>query len=156
MCHFKYCWPITPSLILNQFVICMMFLEAVLMKSYCRMILFIVPIVFDRYHPDKNVSNPEASELFKEVAYSYSILSDPEKRRQYDTSGFEVCSLVESARLISTSISLFCIFCYHYNACAFRQLFCSIRSFIKYSLDAKIPVWLLYFNLQYVKVVTFY
>jgi DnaJ-class molecular chaperone len=44
----------------------------------------------DRYHPDKNASNPEASELFKEVAYSYSILSDPEKRRQYDSDGFEV------------------------------------------------------------------
>ncbi|KAJ6721166.1 DNAJ DOMAIN (PROKARYOTIC HEAT SHOCK PROTEIN) [Salix viminalis] len=42
-----------------------------------------------RYHPDKNASNPEASELFKEVAYSYSILSDPEKRRQYDSAGFE-------------------------------------------------------------------
>ncbi|KAL3631343.1 Chaperone protein dnaJ 15 [Castilleja foliolosa] len=42
-----------------------------------------------KYHPDKNANNPEASELFKEVAYSYSILSDPEKRRQYDSSGFE-------------------------------------------------------------------
>ncbi|XP_019240921.1 PREDICTED: chaperone protein dnaJ 15-like, partial [Nicotiana attenuata] len=41
------------------------------------------------YHPDKNASNPEASELFKEVAYSYNILSDPEKRRQYDMAGFE-------------------------------------------------------------------
>ncbi|XP_051122575.1 chaperone protein dnaJ 15-like isoform X2 [Andrographis paniculata] len=42
-----------------------------------------------KYHPDKNANNPEASELFKEVAYSYNILSDPEKRRQYDLSGFE-------------------------------------------------------------------
>lgn len=42
-----------------------------------------------KYHPDKNGSNPEASDLFKEVAYSYSILSDPEKRRHYDTAGFE-------------------------------------------------------------------
>ncbi|KAL8232332.1 hypothetical protein R6Q57_002110 [Mikania cordata] len=41
-----------------------------------------------KYHPDKNASNPGASELFKEVAYSYSILSDPEKRRQYDNSGW--------------------------------------------------------------------
>ncbi|KAL9364664.1 hypothetical protein Peur_042537 [Populus x canadensis] len=42
-----------------------------------------------KYHPDKNASNPEASELFTEVTYSYSILSDPEKRRQYDSAGFE-------------------------------------------------------------------
>lgn len=42
-----------------------------------------------KYHPDKNASNPEASEHFKEVAYSYNILSDPEKRRQYDMAGFE-------------------------------------------------------------------
>uniref|UniRef100_A0A1D1XGL0 Chaperone protein dnaJ 15 n=1 Tax=Anthurium amnicola TaxID=1678845 RepID=A0A1D1XGL0_9ARAE len=41
-----------------------------------------------KYHPDKNASNPEASELFKEVAFSYNILSDPEKRRQYDIAGF--------------------------------------------------------------------
>lgn len=44
----------------------------------------------NRYHPDKNANNPEASELFQEVAYAYSILSDPEKRRQYDAAGFEV------------------------------------------------------------------
>lgn len=43
-----------------------------------------------RYHPDKNTNNPEASEQFKEVAFSYNILSDPEKKRQYDTAGFEV------------------------------------------------------------------
>ncbi|KAI9088553.1 hypothetical protein K1719_029667 [Acacia pycnantha] len=42
-----------------------------------------------KYHPDKNADNPAASELFKEVAFSYSILSDPEKRRQYDSAGFE-------------------------------------------------------------------
>ncbi|KAJ8445316.1 hypothetical protein Cgig2_010674 [Carnegiea gigantea] len=43
-----------------------------------------------KYHPDKNANNPEAAELFKEVAYSYNILSDPEKRRQYDAAGFEI------------------------------------------------------------------
>ncbi|GAB2297019.1 Chaperone protein dnaJ 15 [Dionaea muscipula] len=42
-----------------------------------------------KYHPDKNANNAEASELFKEVAYAYGILSDPEKRRQYDVAGFE-------------------------------------------------------------------
>ena len=47
-------------------------------------------ILLDRFHPDKNVDTPEAAEKFKEIAYSYGILSDPEKRRQYDMSGFEV------------------------------------------------------------------
>ncbi|ERN16797.1 hypothetical protein AMTRI_Chr02g263990 [Amborella trichopoda] len=42
-----------------------------------------------KYHPDKNASNPEASELFKEVAFSYNILSDPERRRQYDSGGYQ-------------------------------------------------------------------
>lgn len=51
-----------------------------------------ITMLMGRYHPDKNTNNPEAAELFKEVAYSYSILSDPEKRRQYDSAGFEVCS----------------------------------------------------------------
>ncbi|ERM99594.1 hypothetical protein AMTRI_Chr10g230560 [Amborella trichopoda] len=42
-----------------------------------------------RYHPDKNANNPEAADTFKEVTFSYNILSDPDKRRQYDTAGFE-------------------------------------------------------------------
>eukprot|EP00850_Spirogloea_muscicola_P022725 SM000308S11835 [mRNA] locus=s308:52843:56001:- [translate_table: standard] len=46
-----------------------------------------------KYHPDKNANNPAASEQFKEVAYSYGILSDPDKRRQYDTLGFEAVDL---------------------------------------------------------------
>ncbi|MBA0624760.1 hypothetical protein Godav_010052, partial [Gossypium davidsonii] len=66
---------------------------------------------FDRYHPDKNANNPEASELFKEVAYSYSILSDPEKRRQYDTAGFEVLSFLFSF-FLNIIFSLFFNKCY--------------------------------------------
>lgn len=46
-----------------------------------------------KFHPDKNVDNPEAAEKFKEIAYSYGILVDPEKRRQYDISGFEAVDL---------------------------------------------------------------
>lgn len=63
---------------------------------------------FDRYHPDKNADNPEASELFKEVAFSYSILSDPEKKRQYDSAGFEV-SVLPLACGSWLSPLLFCI-----------------------------------------------
>ncbi|KAK1685802.1 hypothetical protein QYE76_046650 [Lolium multiflorum] len=42
-----------------------------------------------KYHPDKNGDDPVASEMFLQVKFSYSILSDPNKRRQYDVSGFE-------------------------------------------------------------------
>lgn len=43
-----------------------------------------------RYHPDKNADDPVASDKFQEATFSYNILSDPDKRRQYDSSGFEV------------------------------------------------------------------
>ncbi|KAJ6794779.1 chaperone protein dnaJ 16-like [Iris pallida] len=46
-----------------------------------------------KYHPDKNQNDPVASDVFKEVTFSYNILSDPVKRRQYDTSGFEAIEL---------------------------------------------------------------
>ncbi|KAL8142379.1 hypothetical protein V2J09_015411 [Rumex salicifolius] len=42
-----------------------------------------------KYHPDKNANDPKATDLFKEITFSYNILSDPEKRRQYDAAGFE-------------------------------------------------------------------
>jgi len=35
------------------------------------------------YHPDKN-KLPEAEEMFKGITEAYSVLSDPDKRKQYD------------------------------------------------------------------------
>jgi molecular chaperone DnaJ len=37
-----------------------------------------------QYHPDANPDNPGAGERFKEVSEAYSVLSDSEKRKQYD------------------------------------------------------------------------
>jgi len=41
-----------------------------------------------KWHPDRNKS-PDAEAHFKEIAKSYAILSNPEKRAQYDGHGFE-------------------------------------------------------------------
>jgi len=41
-----------------------------------------------QFHPDRNKS-PEAEEKFKEISEAYAVLSDDEKRKQYDTYGKE-------------------------------------------------------------------
>jgi curved DNA-binding protein len=46
-------------------------------KSYRKMAML--------HHPDRNPDDPVAEEKFKEIAEAYGVLTDPAKRRQYDT-----------------------------------------------------------------------
>src|SRR3954447_7496290 len=40
-----------------------------------------------QYHPDKNPGDASAEEKFKDVQNAYDVLSDADKRKQYDSFG---------------------------------------------------------------------
>ena len=40
-----------------------------------------------KYHPDLNKDNPEAADKFKEINEAYEVLSDSQKRKNYDQFG---------------------------------------------------------------------
>ncbi len=48
-------------------------------KAYRKMAL--------KYHPDKNEGDKAAEDKFKEISEAYAVLSDAEKKQQYDTYG---------------------------------------------------------------------
>jgi len=53
--------------------------DAAIKKSY--------RVLAKKYHPDMNPGDAEAERKFKEASEAYAVLSDPDKRRQYDQFG---------------------------------------------------------------------
>ena len=53
--------------------------EATIKKAY--------RVLAKKYHPDMNPGDAEAEKKFKEASEAYAVLSDPEKKRQYDQFG---------------------------------------------------------------------
>jgi curved DNA-binding protein len=53
--------------------------QEVIKKAYRKLAL--------KYHPDRNPGNREAEEKFKKISEAYAVLSDSEKRKQYDSFG---------------------------------------------------------------------
>ena len=40
-----------------------------------------------KYHPDKNLGDKNAEDVFKKISEAYEVLSDPQKKKQYDMLG---------------------------------------------------------------------
>jgi curved DNA-binding protein CbpA len=57
-------------------------------KIKIRIFFLLIFFLALKYHPDKN-KDPKAEETFRSIAEAYDVLSDPTKRRQYDTQGHQ-------------------------------------------------------------------
>ena len=59
-----------------------------------------------KYHPDKNKGDKKAEENFKKISEAYGVLSDPEKKNNYDTYGDGYLLMVEELQESDTLVPI--------------------------------------------------
>ena len=68
-------------------------------------------VLAKKYHPDMNPGDAEAEKKFKEASEAYAVLSDPEKRRQYDQFGHAAFVQLTQLPEVSDRQSHFSLIC---------------------------------------------
>jgi DnaJ family protein C protein 5 len=85
-----------------------------------------------KYHPDKNRNNPQAEEIFKDINFAHTVLSDEKKKDVYDQWGSRGVSLAEQmgedglawARLMKSKWLLCAVCCCFLSTCCCCCCFC--------------------------------
>lgn len=86
-----------------------------------------------KYHPDKNLDNPEAEDIFKEINNAHAILADENKKKIYDSYGFMGLKLAEQVGeenlglymcLDSKLLKCCCLCTFFSTCCCFGCFFC--------------------------------
>jgi len=83
-----------------------------------------------KYHPDHHPDDSESEEKFKEIGEAYAVLSDPEKRKEYDFSGHVRFKRMYSSEDIFRNFGfdpLFKEFGFGFGDQSFRGFFCGKR-----------------------------
>jgi curved DNA-binding protein len=83
-----------------------------------------------QYHPDHHPEDSESEEKFKEIGEAYAVLSDPEKRKEYDFSGHVRFKRMYSSEDIFRNFGfdqLFKEFGFEFGSRSFRGFSCGKR-----------------------------
>jgi curved DNA-binding protein len=83
-----------------------------------------------KYHPDHHPDDSESEEKFKEIGEAYAVLSDLEKRKEYDRFGHTGFKRRYTTEDIFSNVNfeeLFREFAFGFNNQVFREFFCGKR-----------------------------